>query len=369
MGDFFEYYMPTRVIRGNNCLIEYSKYLRKFGKKALIVTGKNSSKLNGSLDDAIGALEKESIRYKIFDKVDDNPGINLIQEIYNQFQNEKIEFILGLGGGSSIDAAKAVGVLFRNPDFTAEEAFNMKNLKSIPIVAVPTSAGTGSEVTPYSIISDHKNRIKKDFGQESFPKIAYLDARYTYHISREQTLNNAFDAFSHLIEGYLNKRATFMTDLIAERGLRVFYEIKEKMESGELTHKERQRLHTASMLGGIVISQTGTSIPHALGYVLTTEKGLPHGSASAAIYRGYLELFKDNEKLKNVLKILGMESVDELNNTILKVLDYKIHLTEEEIQQYTNNMLNNMGKMRNHPDTLKKEDIKYIYSRVSRKEK
>lgn len=365
MEDFFEFYMPTRIIRGDNCIVENSKYLRKFGKKALIVTGINSSKVNGSLDDVILALENENIRYKIVDNIDDNPKISEIQGIYDNFLNEGIDFLVGLGGGAPIDAAKAIGVLFRNTGITAMEAFNMKNLKSIPIVAVPTTSGTGTEVTPYSIITYPKNRIKKDFGQESFPKIAYLDARYTYYTSKEQTINNAFDAFSHLVEGYLNKKANFMTDIIAIRGLKVFRELKNKALEGELNHLERQKLQTASMLGGLVISQTGTSIPHALGYVLTTEKGLSHGAATAAIYRGYLEKFTDYDKIPSLLEVLDFKSVNELIEYIWKALKIDIHLDDDEITRYTNAMLNNIGKMKNHPKTVKKEDIQYIYQRVN----
>lgn len=367
MENDFQFYLPTRIIQGPNCLIRHSSHMKRLGKKALIVTGLHSSKLNGSLDDAIAALEQENIRYKIFDRVDENPTIELIQEAFNENEREGIEFILGLGKGDAIDAAKAIGVLFRNRGITAREAFNMKTLRSIPIVAVPTTAGSGSEVTPYSIITDHQLRTKKDFGQESFPKLAYLDARYIYTADTASIMANAFDAFSHLVEGYLNVNATLMSDILAEKGLSLFGSLRETIREGTLTPDHIDVLLIASTMGGMVISQTGTSLPHALGYVLTYEKGIAHGFATAAMYKGYLEHYKDSVKLQRMLDILGFATTNDLMDYLDGVIDYTLELTEEEIRHYTRNMLNNQGKLKNHPERVTRNQISLMYHKAIRK--
>ncbi len=359
--------MPTRIIQGKNCLVENSHYLKRWGKKALIVTGVNSSKVNGSLDDVITALEKENIRYKIYPNIDDNPTIEMIQEAFNKHERENIDFIIGLGKGSPIDAAKAIGVLFRNRGITAQEAFNMETLRSIPVVAVPTTAGTGSEVTPYSIITNHQLRMKKDFGQESFPKIAYLDPRYIYTSDYESVLNNAFDAFSHMVEGYLNVNATGFSDIIAEKGFSLFGSLKQSFISRKLTTSQIDLLLTASTMGGIVIAQTGTSLPHALGYALTFEKGIPHGIATAAIYKGYLTHYKNSEKLHRMLAILGFASTEGMIDFIDEIIDYTLDLSEEEIVTYTKNILNNQGKLKNHPERVTKKQITEMYHKAVRK--
>ena len=367
MENDFQFYLPTRLIQGPNCMIKHSHYLKRLGKKALIVTGVNSSKLNGSLDDVITALEKENIRYKIFDGIDDNPTIELIQQAFNENEREGISFIVGLGKGSPIDAAKAIGVLFRHRGISAREAFNMKNLRSIPIVAVPTTAGTGSEVTPYSIVTDHQLRTKKDFGQESFPKLAYLDPRYIYTADFNSILHNAFDAFSHLVEGYLTVNANLMTDIIAEKGLALFGELKEAFIRKSLSPDQIDQLLMASTMGGMVISQTGTSLPHALGYVLTYEKKIPHGFATAAIFKGYLGLYSDEAKLSRMLSILGFASTAELMAYIDRIVDYRLDLTEDEIRVYTRNMLNNQGKLTNHPDRVSRNQIADMYQKAVKK--
>lgn len=366
MDNNLQFYMPTRIVQGPDCLVEQSHFLKRWGRKALIVTGLSSNKLDGSLDDVITALEKEDIRYKIFDDIDDHPTIELIQSAFDKNEREGIDFIVGLGKGASIDAAKAIGVLFRNRGLTAREAFNMKNLRSIPIVAVPTTAGTGSEVTPYSIITDHLMRTKKDFGQESYPKVCYLDARYIYIKDFDQILNDAFDAFSHLVEGYLNRRATMVSDLLAEKGFAIFRSLHAGLKAKDLSADQLDLLLTASTLGGMVISQTGTSLPHALGYVLTHEKGIPHGLATAAIYKGYLAQYPANGKLQRMLELLGHNSTRDMLDYIESTLDLKIELTESEITDYTRLMINNMGKLKNHPDRVTKSQITAMYKEVSK---
>ncbi len=366
LDDLFEFYMPTRIVSGTNCLNEKSRYLKNLGKKALIVTGEQSSKLNGSLDDAIEALEKENIGYKIFDKVDDNPTIDLIQNVFDENEREPIDFVLGIGKGAPIDAAKAIGVLFRNRGITAVEAFNMKNLKSIPIAAVPTSAGSGSETTPFSIISDPILRTKKDLGQESFPKVAYLDSRYVLNTSFDEMMVNGFDAFSHLVEGYLNKSSSLLSDTLAERGFMIFGGLMNSFSKKELSQSDRENLLIASSLGGMVIAQTGTNLPHALGYILTYEKGMPHGYATAAIYKGYLEIYEDSQKLKKMLAILGFPNTRALTDFIDQTVPYKLKLSEAEISQFTNRMLINQGKLKNRPDKASKDQISAMYRRAIR---
>lgn len=364
LEEFFEFYMPTRIVEGNNCLVEKSRYLKRLGKKALIVTGENSSKLNGSLDDALEALEKESIGYKIFDRIDDNPSIDIIQTAFNENENEDIDFIVALGKGAPLDAAKAIGVLFRNRGITAKEAFNLQNLKSIPIAAVPTTAGSGSETTPYSIISDPKSRTKKDLGQESYPKVAYLDPRYILNTPHKEMIQYTFDAFSHLVEGYLNISSSEFSDTLAEKGFSIFREMLPKLSVGDLTIEDAEKLMMASALGGMVISQTGTNLPHALGYVLTYEKKMPHSYATAAIYKGYLEIYRDNPKLLRMLEILGLEKLEDLIGFIDVNIPYTLELSEKEIHDFTARMLANQGKVKNRLEKISREQISTLYRKA-----
>ena len=155
------YSMPTKVYFGRGVINKYKADMKVLGDKAFIITGKNSSKKNGSLDQTKFALESLNIDYLIFDEVEENPSLETIEKAAAIGKEEKVDFIIGVGGGSPIDAAKAVGVFIKNPQIDGDNVFSHRNLKSLPVVAIPTTSGTGSEVTPYSIVTVHKEETKK----------------------------------------------------------------------------------------------------------------------------------------------------------------------------------------------------------------
>lgn len=362
----FSYSMPTTIITGHNCLVKNSKILRKYGQRCLIVTGFRSSKLNGSLEDCILALENEDIKFSIFDKVEENPSLETVETGYLENKEKGIDFILAVGGGSAIDAAKAMAILFKN-NIPAKEILSLKNLESIPVIGIPTTAGTGSETTPYSILTIHDEGTKKNIGQKVFPEIAFLDARYTLNMPYNTTTTTAVDAFTHLVEGYLNTNANILSDTLAEKGLLLFGESLKALQVGDCSIEVREKLLMASSIAGMVISQTGTSLPHAMGYALTYDKGLPHGTANAVLYPGYLKCFKNTAKLHKMLELIGVESIDALSNIFRAILDFKIELTENEIMKYVENILSNEKKLKNHPERVTRDDLIFIYRNILKK--
>lgn len=360
----FTFHMPTSIIAGRSCLVKNSVRLREFGKKCLIVTGETSSKLNGSLEDSILALENENIKYLIFDKIEETPTLYTVDKAYRENKEKGIDFILAVGGGSAIDAAKAISILFKH-DISKEELLSRKNLEGIPIVAVPTTAGTGSEANPYSILAIPEEGVNKNIGQQVYPVLAFLDARYTLNMTYELTVCTAVDAFSHLAEGYLNTRANLFTDTLAEKGLRLFGECIEPLKNMDCNIDMREKLLLASTIGGMVISHTGTSLPHGMGYPLTYEKHIPHGIANGILYPGYLKVFKKREKLKRMLSLINVSSVEELSGILQEILPMKpLTLTQEEIRRYVNGLLSNEKKLKNHPEKVSREDLIRIYKTI-----
>lgn len=360
------FYMPTKIIQGNNCVIEFSYLIKKFGNKALIVTGKTSSKLNGSLEDVLFSLDKEDIRYKIFDDVEENPSVETIEKAVNENKDEDIEMIIAVGGGSALDAGKAIAVFFANPTVSVKEAFTLKNLSNLPVICIPTTSGTGSEVTQYSIITDHDSLNKRNLGQETYPVLAFLDPRYTLNLPYDLTSSTVFDAFSHLVESYLNTRATLMSDIIAEKGFELLCELKKKLMDKDLKIEDREKLMFVSTLAGVSIAQTGTSLPHLLGYSLTYNKKLSHGIANAALYKGYLSLFKDYPKYLKMINLLGFKNTEELNSYLDNFIQYSLSLSDEEIKNFTEIALRNQEKLKNHPLIVTKEDIKTMFEMARR---
>ncbi len=357
----FKFYMPTNVVIGRNVVVDNYILFKEHGRKALIVTGKNSAKINGSLNDVIKALSMADINYEIFDKVEENPSLETIEEAAKLGKNSKVDFVIGIGGGSPLDASKAIAVMIKNPEITKDTIITNKTLEALDVVAVPTTSGTGSETTQYSIVTVHKEKTKKNLGQSIFPKLALLDGKYTEFLGKETTINTAVDAFSHLVESYLNINANLITDGIIEKALGLWGQCIESLMSGELSLEHRDKLMLISTMAGMVIAQTGTSLPHGMGYPLTYFKNIPHGLANGCLYKEYLNIFKNRQKVDNIWRLLGLKSYEELKVVLSKLATVNIKLTEDEIKEYTDGMWNNKAKLKNHPEDITYDDIYKIY--------
>ncbi|QAA31830.1 iron-containing alcohol dehydrogenase family protein [Clostridium manihotivorum] len=357
----FGFYLPVKIFFGDDVVVKNSSEFRKLGRKALIVTGRNSSKINGSLDDVIRALEKEEIEYKVFNEVEENPSLETIEKGAEIGKKFDAHFIIGVGGGSPLDASKAIALFIKNPDLNIDNAFTSEKLESIPVAAIATTSGTGSEVTQYSIVTVNKEKTKKNLGQEVFPKIAFLDSKYTSALSYEITVNTAIDAFTHLVEGYLNVNSTLASEIYGEKGFEIFSRCFKKLLDNNLDKKFREEVMAASTIAGIQIAQTGTSLPHGMGYALTYNKGLPHGLANGVLTIEYLKSFKEQSKIRRMLKLLDLKSIDELSQIFNKLFKVDIAITEQEIVEYATSFAANKAKLKNHTEVVTTEDIIKIY--------
>jgi len=204
----YGYYLPTRIIAGKDCIIQNRDLFRSLGKKALIVTGAHSAKRNGSLSDVITALEATGVSYFVFDKVMSNPTIACVYEGAEVARVNQCDMIIAIGGGSPMDAGKAIALLAAQE--IAEENLFAGNYTDqvLPMAFVPTTAGTGSEVTQYAILTNDQAQTKTSIASDLlFPNVAFLDAKYTENLPTETTINTAIDALSHAVEGMLSVKA------------------------------------------------------------------------------------------------------------------------------------------------------------------
>jgi len=333
----YSFFMPTRVIHGEKELVNQAGLLKQLGNKCLLVTGKTSARASGALDDAVEALTSQGIRYELFDQVENNPSLENVGAGGEAARQFKPDFILGIGGGSPLDASKAIAVLAVN-DIDPEELYrNQFDNRPLPIVAVPTTAGTGSEVTPYSVLTTRELETKKSFSvPELFPRLAFLDWRYTEKLPLTITRDTALDALSHLVEGYLSQRATGTSDLFAEQGMKLWTKSLKSLREGVLTPEDRDRLLVASTLGGITISYTGTTLVHALGYSLTYYYDIPHGRANGLLMAEYLRYNAEHvpQRVTNILTWLGLNDIEEFAQIMTELSGPMVELSAEEIKQY-----------------------------------
>lgn len=335
----YAYFMPTKIFFGKNCVDKNANLLKEYGKKALIVTGKTASKTNGALSDMCSALNRQNISWDIFDGVVSNPSVENVRQGAEIAKSVHADFIIGIGGGSPMDAAKAIAVLAVN-DVDNDALFQGKfKKKNLPIIAVPTTAGTGSEVTPYAILTYHKIQNKANLTTETlFPKIAFLDASYMMALPYHLTVNTALDALSHAIEGFLSSKSTRMSDFFALQSLDILGESLPSLnpDSFPVLHTREKLLH-ASMLAGMVIAQTGTTIVHAMGYCLTYYKNIDHGRANALLMREYLRYvsLSRSEAVNWLLDILNFDTLAGFQMMMDRLLGHRETLTDEEIKKFS----------------------------------
>ena len=351
----YRFYMPTKVIAGEGCVLKNGKEIAELGKKAMVVTGKNSGRKSGALQDVLDVLNEYQMEYEIYDRIENNPTLDCVVEAGIKARSWQPDLIIGIGGGSPLDAAKAIAVLANN-DIPGMDLYNGNYPnKPLPIVAIPTTAGTGSEVTPYAVLTLKDIESKKGFTSEQvFPKVAFLDAVYTEMLPHDVTVHTAVDALSHALEGFTATRSSVSTDYIALEAIKLFADCMPQLKIGDLSLVEREKLLRASMLAGIVIAHTGTTIVHSMGYSLTYFRNIPHGKANGLLLAEYLRFLEEFAmgKVNEVLEALQIETIDAFAQQMTKLLDDNTRLLPEEIEKYvsisiqaTNSIHNTLGNV------------------------
>ena len=344
-----DHYMPVRLVTGRGCVRKNAGLLAGLGKKALIVTGKHAAKACGALTDVCCALESQGIGSVLFDEITQNPRLTDCMKAAAIAVKEACDFIIGIGGGSAMDAAKCICVLAANPGMTQEELYSLHwPVHPLPAALVGTTAGTGSEVTKVSVISVPGGRKKSFHHEDVFPAVSFGDPAYTDRLPMDITCSTAIDALSHAVESYFSRNANEMSKCFAVRGIRMILPMLEKLgadgclsDAGPapadgcpvLSAQDRDTLYYASIYGGLAINQTGTCLPHAMGYLLTEQYGIPHGNACAVFLSDFLRINAEREP-GLTSAFYGETGTDprKLISVIHSLLrDVRITVTEEEI--------------------------------------
>lgn len=359
----FTYFTPAKVIFGKDCIRKNPSAMAGLGKKALIVSGHHAAKATGALDDCIAALSANGQQYEVYDKVTPNPTVDVIYEGAGMIESEGCDFVLCIGGGSPMDAGKAMALIAAQK-IPAEELFaGHYTMNVLPIVAVPTTAGTGSEVTKASIITNDAAKTKSSITFEGiFPKVAYCDSRYLGQLNHKTQVNTVVDALSHALEGFLAKKASPVSDVLAGTAIRLITPCLKDLKEGTVTSEENDQLLLASTLAGMVIANTGTTAGHGLGYSLTYFRHIDHGRANGlvlpALFRFYEK--KGVSKLYDALAFMGMKEVREFTDCIDGLMGDRETFTDDELKQYTE-IAAKSGNVKNGIIPVNKEEILSIY--------
>lgn len=347
-------YMPTKVYSEENCVLNHAGELRPFGSKAMIVTGRHSAKKTGALADVVAALG--DIPYVLFDRVEENPSIETVMEARGIALREKADFFIGIGGGSPMDAAKAISLMAANPEEGEQVLYTAKPLKHYPVACVPTTCGTGSEVTPYAILTRHALKTKKSISHRIYPALALLDARYLKTMGRQGLVNTCADALAHLLESYLNTNSNDLNRIYSREGLHIWARFRDRLLEDTLLEEDYAHMLHASMAAGMAITHTGTSIPHGMSYPVTYELGVPHGRAVGMFLGGFVEGYGNQTQATEAVKILGFENTAQFRGYMQALLG-PVEVPAELLKNGGEKLLADPGKMKNYPFSINLEEL------------
>ena len=305
----FVHYVPTRLIGGQGSLDRLSEEVSQFGRKCLIVSGRRSARLSGLLGRIADLLASKKTEYALFDQVEPNPTTATIQDGADMARSEKARWMLGVGGGSALDAAKAIALMAVNQGDVRSYCTGMRPENTpFPVVAVPTTSGTGSEVTAASLITDVKAGDKLGLVlPELFPRVAILVPALTLTMPENITVDTGLDALCHAVESWFSRRHSPCTDLLAQEAIRRIVRSLPIAKNDPENLGARSDMHLAATLSGLCIANTGTLVPHALGYPVTVRYGLSHGRTTALLIPAFLEKMQtfEPERTEKAGELLG----------------------------------------------------------------
>ena len=279
----YNFYMPVRVVSGQGAMFRCAEQLRALGKSCLVVCSGHAARSSGALDDLQEVCREQGIRWTVYDGIRENPLAVSCMEAGKLAYECGAEFIVGIGGGSPLDAAKAVAAVAANPDLTEQELKNRgwRN-RPLPTVLVGTTAGTGCEITAAAVLTWSDGRKKSVTDDSLFAALAVADPKYTFSMPHDVTVSTALDALCHGVEGFLSPRCPDVHRHSARVAIPLVWDGLKRIRRGEaMTEALREQLYYASLWAGLIISGCGTSFPHGFSYFLTEDFHIPHGKACA----------------------------------------------------------------------------------------
>ncbi len=362
---------PVNMIIEKGAAKNNKEAIISLGKKALIVTGKSSAQKTGALDDVINILSDGGISYEIYSHVTPNPTYALVKEAAALGIEKACDFVIGIGGGSPQDAAKAIAALIANPGISESDAYLSKYENSpLPIVAIGTTAGTGSEVTPYAVITGSDGRKRSMHSDLLLPVLSLGDITYISKMNDSLIKSTALDAMAHAFESYFNKLANDFSKTFALRAIKLLipeFETLSAYGTGGLDDADFENLYLASIYAGYAISVTGTAMPHALSYYLSEAKDVPHGTACALFLPAFiLHNLKWAPSESALLYDEILRTEEEMRTLITDLTDSKeIKFSEEDFNIVRPRLLNNGSLLKclgECPPSYAEEILKALFS-------
>ncbi|MCR6546277.1 iron-containing alcohol dehydrogenase [Dehalobacterium formicoaceticum] len=316
--------IPRDVYFGENAL-EYLKSVK--GTKAMLVIGSQRLIEDGTVPKVQELLKEANIETSIYSGIENDPSVEMVMKGSQAMKAFNPDLIIGIGGGSPIDAAKAMWIFYEYPDFTFEEAakpFNLPELRQkARFIAIPTTSGTGSEVTAFSIITDEKTGIKYPVADYNItPDVAIVDTNLVQNMPKVLIANTGMDALTHAFEAYVSTAKNPITDALAMKSIEMIVDNIVKSYNGD--EEARKEMHLAQCLAGMAFSNAILGIVHSMAHKTGKVFDIPHGCANA-IYLPYAIQYNAKDAAAiyaDIAKRLGLkgETTDELVQSLIQLV-------------------------------------------------
>lgn len=383
----FQMYVPTRILFGCGMLNNLHKQQMP-GKKALIVISNGkSTKENGSLDRTEEQLEKAGVEYAVFDEIMANPLKSTIDEGAKAAKDNGCDFIVALGGGSVMDASKAIATMATNDGDLWDYVFGgtgkgqLLKAAPLPIIAITTTAGTGSEVDQFGVITNDVTNEKIGYGGDDrlFPVIAIVDPELMKSVPPKFTAYQGFDALFHSTECYIANKASLISDMYAITSIENIGKYLARAVKDGSDMEAREHMAFANTLSGVVMTLSSCTSEHSMEHAMSAyHQELPHGAGLIMISKEYYKFFIEkhvcDERFVDMAKALGMADAEKAEDFItaleniqkacgvdeLKMSDYGI--SEDEVEKLAENARTTMGGLfESDPAPMTNEECAEIF--------
>ncbi|MGN1180286.1 MAG: iron-containing alcohol dehydrogenase [Suilimivivens sp.] len=373
----FNYCLPVNLLFGAGRAKEAGALASQYGKKVLIVTGRNSTKKTGLLDRMTASVKEAGLTYEIFDRVAQNPLTTTAIEGAEFAKETGCDVVLGVGGGSIMDCAKAIAFLAVNEGNINDYIFNRKtSTKALPIVLVPTTCGTGSEGNGFAVLTNPDNGDKKSLRCNAIvAKASIIDPECMMTMPKGILASVGFDALCHCMEAYLSKIGQPITEALSLSGMKMISENLLRAYEDETDMDAFSALSLASTYGGMVIHSAGVTLPHGMEHPASGLKDIVHGKGLAALTPVICDesYGAAPEKYEVISKLLGGSSAADCGDSVRKLLEKlnlkltlsELGIEEKDIPWMAENCVKvSAAGIANHPRVFTQEEIAQLYQKA-----
>ena len=326
--------MPEKILCGEEALYEAANILTRMGKRALIVTDPVMERL-GKRKTVTDLLEKVKIGYTVFSDITGEPDDGMIELGAVVYKEKQCDFLVALGGGSAIDAMKAIAILVRYEGNLGDYAGRTVEETWIPMVAIPTTAGTGSEATQFAIITNRKTKVKMVLkGSALMPDLAVIDPRFAVTTPPTVTAATGIDALTHAIEAYTSRKAQPLSDIFAlSASRRIFSNLRHTWACGEDLNG-RKEMALAALEAGIAFNNSSVTVIHGMSRPIGALFHVPHGISNAMLLKVCLEYIADGaqERLAKLSEVCGISEKGEIPEVASRKFLLAVEMLLKEIQ-------------------------------------